>query len=246
MIASGAALAACAPSGLRGPVIFAASSLQAPLDELGASWTAQGNEMPLFSYASSTALARQIENGSLPDLYVSADAQWTDYIVTAGKIDPANVKTLAANRIVLATHRDGPQAAAYEAMPTTAQILTNVTVASGDPDSVPLGRYAKEILVAEGIWDDVGPRLIRTSSSSAALRLVLLKEADFGFLYASDVERRDDLVSYPTFPDSLHSPILYKAVQLPSSGHPDAARFLSYLASEESAAVFKKYGFKTP
>ncbi|MDN3644739.1 molybdate ABC transporter substrate-binding protein [Pontixanthobacter aestiaquae] len=239
-------LAACAPSGPTGPVIFAASSLQAPLDELAENWTSLGNREPVLSYASSTALARQIENGSLADLYISADEQWIDYIVTAGKIDPDGIRTLAGNSIVLATSRDGPHAKLYETIPTTAAILEGVTVTSGDPDSVPLGRYAKEILVAEGIWDDIGRRMIRTSSSSAALRLVLLKEADFGVLYASDVERRDDLVSYPAFAKGLHSPIRYKAVLLPSSGHPEAGEFLDYIASDEAAAVFAKYGFTLP
>lgn len=246
VLASATLLSACAPSGPRGPVAFAASSLQIPLTELGENWAAQGNEAPTFSFASSTALAKQIESGSSADLFISADAQWTNYIVTAGKIDASRIKTLAANSIVLAAHKDGPHTVMYEVMPSTAQILAGVSVTSGDPDSVPLGRYAKQVLVAEGVWDDVGPRLIRTSSSSAALRLVLLKEADFGLLYASDAKRRDDLVVYPTFAEGLHSPILYKAVQLPSSGHPDAAAFLNYIASPQALAIFEKHGFVRP
>ena len=224
-------------------MIFAASSLQAPLTELAKIWAVRGNSAPIFSFASSTALARQIENGSPADIYISADTQWTDYIMKAGKIGPDSTRPLASNTIVLATHGEGQHAVAYERLPTTGEILNGASLASGDPDSVPLGRYAKEVLMAEGVWDDVRPQLIRAVSSSAALRLVLLKEADFGLLYASDANRRDELVTYSTFAGGLHSPIIYKALLLPGSGHPDATAFLDYLASAEAAAVFKKHGF---
>ncbi|WP_209348279.1 molybdate ABC transporter substrate-binding protein [Pontixanthobacter sp. CEM42] len=246
LLYAGALLAACAPSGPTGPVVFAASSLQAPLDELAENWTSQGNREPVLSYASSTALARQIENGSLADLYISADEQWTNYIVSAGKIGPEGIRTLAGNSIVAATHKDGPHNAAYEMMPTAAELFTDATVTSGDPESVPLGRYAKEALLTQGVWDDIGPQIIRTSSSAAALRLVLLQEADFGILYASDALRRDDLESWSIFADDAYSPITYKAVLLPSSGHPEAAEFLDYIVSDEAAAVFAKYGFTLP
>lgn len=230
-------LSSCTSSEPRGPVVFAASSLQRPLEELAAQWAGQGRDPPVLSFASSTALARQIDNGSPADLFISADQQWTDYVVRIGRLPEDAIRPLAGNRIVVAAHVDYPY---------TDFSGESATIATGDPEAVPLGRYAKEALTSARLWDGVANKLLRTPSSSAALRLVLLREADTGVLYASDVASRDDLKILLAFPPDAHSPIIYKALKLPSSAHPDTQDFLDFLSSDDAQAVFGNYGFSRP
>ena len=97
-----AMIAACSGPARRGPVVFAASSLQEPLEALGERWVAQGGDPPVFSFASSAALARQIEQGAPADLFISADEQWTDYIVAAGRLPREAMRPIAANSLVVA------------------------------------------------------------------------------------------------------------------------------------------------
>src|SRR5688572_13626345 len=60
--------------------IFAAASLKEALDEINASWTKQGRKAAKVSYAGSSALAKQIEQGAPADLFISADQDWMDYL----------------------------------------------------------------------------------------------------------------------------------------------------------------------
>lgn len=241
-----AALFGCAPGGPRGPVIFAASSLQKPLESFAEEWVASGNDAPVFSFASSAALARQIENGSPADIFISADSQWTDYITAAGELPTDASKPIAGNRLVLArSTRQAPLD--YTGLDAAIEALAAArTVATGDPETVPLGRFAREALEKAGLWNGVSPRLVRTPSSSAALKLTLLGEADVGILYASDAQSRDDLGIIYTFPAEDHSPIVYRAILLPSSAHPDATAFLDALTNAEARAMFDDAGFSRP
>lgn len=246
ILISASLLTACAPSEPRGPIVFAASSLQKPLEELAQAWQAQGNDPPVLSFASSTTLARQIDNGSLSDLYISADQQWIDYLITAGRLDDGSVLKLASNSLVLALFAEGGTLPDLEYEPTNRQFVTRAKVATGDPETVPLGRFAKEWLQSEGLWEDAQSHIVPAPSSSAAVRLVLLGEVSGGILYASDAASVPNLAIYRKLPPQSHSPILYQAVLLPSSAHPDAAAFLEFLASPEARSTFTKYGFGNP
>lgn len=240
------ALGACALPERRGPVIFAASSLQAPLEQLAAEWSAQGKDAPVLSFASSASLARQIENGAPADIFISADSQWTDYIATAAKLDPSGIKAVATNRLVIAqSTRSAPLASTGQGAAEDA-LKAAKTVATGDPDTVPLGTYAREALTTYGLWEQIVPRIIPAGSAQAAVKLVLLGEADLGVLYASDAARRSDLGVIWEIPETSHSPILYRALRLPASAHPDAEAFLQFLASAEAGETFRKQGFARP
>ncbi len=239
-------LLGCAPAERRGPVILAASSLQQPLEAIAREWEAAGNDAPVFSFASSATLARQIETGSPADIFISADDKWTDYIVSAGGLAPDAVRRIAGNSLVVAAStRRGPIGATGEAAAIRA-LRGSASIASGDPETVPLGRYAREAAEYMGLWDDIAPRLIRAPSSGAALKLVLMGEADIGILYASDAARRDDIGVIHALSATSHSPITYRALQLPGSAHPDAARFMAFAETPESRAVFDRYGFSRP
>ena len=62
-------------------MIFAAASLKNALDEIAAAWSKEtGKPMPKISYAASSALAKQIEQGAPADMFISADLDWMDYV----------------------------------------------------------------------------------------------------------------------------------------------------------------------
>ncbi|MGO9994455.1 MAG: molybdate ABC transporter substrate-binding protein [Steroidobacteraceae bacterium] len=59
---------------------------------------------------------------------------------------------------------------------------------TGDPDSVPVGHYAREALTKLGVWNDVEKRLVRADSVRSALAFVDRGEAALGIVYATDAE----------------------------------------------------------
>lgn len=231
-------LAACSSSEPRGPVVLAASSLQQPLEELAGQWQAQGNKLPQFSFASSAALARQIESGAAADIFVSADQEWTRYLASAGRIPDNQIFQIAGNQLVIASP-------ASASPPTLQELQRYANIVTGDTETVPLGRYAKQALTNAGVWDTVQPKIVGAASARGALVIMARGEADAGILYASDAKDVKQIAFAPIDP-AAHSAIIYTALQLPASAHPESAEFLAFIASPAAAKVFDRYSFTRP
>src|SRR3546814_9796785 len=77
-LASGVAAPARAQDG--DLLVFAAASLKNALDEVDAQWARDAGKTAVVSYAGSSALARQIEQGAPADVFISADLDWMDYL----------------------------------------------------------------------------------------------------------------------------------------------------------------------
>src|SRR5919109_856209 len=83
-------------------VIFAAASLKNALDEIAATWSKDtGKPAPKISYAASSALAKQMEQGAPADIFISADLDWMDYVAKKELIKAGTRINLLGNKIVL-------------------------------------------------------------------------------------------------------------------------------------------------
>jgi molybdate transport system substrate-binding protein len=115
-------------------------------------------------------------------------------------------------------------------------------LATGDPDSVPVGRYAHEALANLGVWDQVAARLVRADSVRSALAFVDRGEAALGIVYATDAMVDKNVRVVGMFPPDSHKPIIYP-VALTSVAGSDAAKFLAYIRGPAGDLTFKHYGF---
>ncbi|MGZ5804554.1 MAG: molybdate ABC transporter substrate-binding protein, partial [Xanthobacteraceae bacterium] len=59
--------------------VFAAASMKNALDDVNTAYTQKTGTKVVVSYAASSALAKQIEQGAPADIFVSADLDWMDY-----------------------------------------------------------------------------------------------------------------------------------------------------------------------
>ena len=88
-------------------VVFAAASLKNALDEIATTWSKDtGKAAPKISYAASSALAKQIEQGAPADLFISADLDWMDYLASKNLIKADTRVNLLGNKIVLVAPKD--------------------------------------------------------------------------------------------------------------------------------------------
>jgi molybdate transport system substrate-binding protein len=223
-------------------IVFAAASLTNALQEIGDGFTKVSSIPVKFSFAASSALARQIENGAPTDVFFSADLEWMDYLQSRKLIQVATRHDVLGNQLVLVAPADskivlkiGPQFA-------LAKALGAGRLATGDPDSVPVGRYAREALTKLGAWNEVEARLVRADSVRSALAFVDRGEASLGIVYATDAKIDNKVRVVDVFPDNTHLPIIYP-IALASRAKADAAEFLSYVQSPAADIVFKRYGF---
>jgi molybdate transport system substrate-binding protein len=223
-------------------VVLAASSLTDVLNEIGPAYTAATHRGVKLSYAASSALARQIEAGAPADVFMSADTDWMDYLQTRNLIDTASRRNVVGNRLVLISPADSTVTIRIKPHFALAKLLGAGRLATGNPDSVPVGKYAKIALTNLGVWSEVQDKVAPADNVRAALALVARGEAPLGIVYRTDalVEKKVRIVA--DFPASSHDAIIYPVA---TTAHPQdgAADFVKFLLSPTARAVFAKYGF---
>jgi molybdate transport system substrate-binding protein len=224
-------------------LVFAAASLTEVLEDIGAEFETQTGSSVRFSFAASSALARQIEAGAQAGVFVSADLEWMDYLQSRGLLDAQTRRNIASNRLVLiAPAESNLQLAIRPGFPLKAT-LGRGRLATGDPDIVPVGRYARSALTTLGVWNNVADRLVRADNVRTALAYVASGEAPLGIVYDTDarVERRVRVVD--VFPAATHAPIVYPAAAVARSSAV-ARQFLSFLAQADAQRIFREHGFQ--
>lgn len=226
-----------------GLTVFAAASLKEALDDAAAAYRKQTGVPVRVSYAASSALARQIEQGAPADVFFSADLEWMDYLQQRNRLDVATRRSLLGNRLVLIAPRASKARVDLKRPATLLAALGDGRLAVGQTRTVPAGKYAKASLESLSLWNGVRPRLAESESVRAALMLVARGETPLGIVYASDAKAEPDVRVVATFPEESHPPIVYPVAALRGARAAQAARFVQWLASPAADALFTKRGF---
>lgn len=223
--------------------VFAAASLKNALDNIAADWHAKTGDDVLLTFASSSAVAKQIENGAPADIFVSADLGWMDYLEKDGDIKPETRVNLVGNALVLIGSADDERSVSVDAGFDLASALDGGRLAVGATESVPAGRYAKAALTSLGLWDSVKDHLAEAENVRAALALVSRGEAPLGIVYSTDAKVDTGVKVLSAFPQSSYPPIIYPAAVVKTSTAEDAADFIRYMQGEEAQKRFHDAGF---
>jgi molybdate transport system substrate-binding protein len=225
--------------------VFAAATLRNALDAISAAWMAETGNKAVISYAASSALARQIEQGAPADLFISADLDWIDYLGEKNLIETASVAKFLGNDIVLIAPRDSTATADIAPGFPLAALLGDGRLAMGDVRSVPAGRYGKAALESLGVWPSVEHKLAQAENVRAALKLVAIGEAPLGIVYRTDAEAEPAVRLVGVFPADFHPPVIHPVGRVTGSRNAEAAsRFLAYLSSTAARDIFSSQGFK--
>jgi molybdate transport system substrate-binding protein len=224
--------------------VFAAASTSETVRTVAADYEAARHVTVRCCFASSSILARQIEQGAPADIFLSADGQWMDYLATRKAIVAASRVDLLANGLVLIAPVGKPLMVTVEKGFRIGDAFSG-RLAIGDPTNVPAGIYAKEAFTHLGWWEALSPRLAPTADVRAALKLVELGEVDAGVVYATDAKASTRVVVAATIPARCHQPIRYP-VALVTTAKPAAVAFLAHLQGPVAWAVFARAGFTAP
>ncbi len=224
--------------------VFAAASMKNALDEADTAYTAKTGVKVAASYAASSTLAKQIEQGAPADIFVSADTDWMDYAIGKKNINESTRVNLLGNSIVLIAPKDSKiDNVAIGKGFDLAKLAGDGKIATGDVKAVPVGKYAKAALEKLGAWQAAEPKFAMAESVRAALALVARGEAALGIVYSTDARVEPGVKIVGTFPADSHPPIIYP-VAATTTAKPDAAGYLAFLRSSAARAIFEKYGFQ--
>lgn len=191
-------------------------------------------------FDSSGKLQTQIEEGLKADVFMSAASKQMNALLDKEMIEKDSVKELLENKIVVIVPVDSKiEIKQFE------DIKNAKTIAIGDPESVPVGQYAKEALTSLGIWSEVEPKLSLGTNVTEVLNWISESSAEAGIVYATDAATTDKVKILSEAPEgSLKKKVIYPVGVVSNSESKDTAKlFVDFLASPEALAVFEEYGF---
>lgn len=222
-------------------ILFAAASLADAASEVSAQYEKEKGIRVTASFASSSVLAKQIENGAPADVFISADKKWMDYLQEKGKLAAGSRGDLLGNQLVLIAPKGKVFSINAEKGVDIAKAFIG-KICTGEVEAVPAGIYAKQSLIYLGWWDAIKSRLVGAQDVRAALMLVERGECGAGIVYATDARASSKVDVVTTFPDESHEPIVYPVSAVAGTGK-EAADFVEFLASPAASAIFSRHGF---
>ncbi len=221
--------------------VFAAASLSESLQAIVRVYEKQTGTRISVNFAASGILARQIEAGAPADIFISADEASADALEKKGLLVKASRKDRLSNGLVVVVPVDS------QLICTHVQDLADPgfrRIAMGNPQTVPVGRYAKIYLEKKNLWAALEGRMIPGENVKAVLAFVESGNVEAGIIYKTDAAISKKVRVAFEVPQAEVAPIRYPMALVTGSKEPRAAqRFLDYLSSREADAVFRKFGF---
>ncbi len=235
-----------APSGTTAPeitmMVFAAASLTDVLSELIDSFKVGHQVRINTNMASSGTLARQIEQGGTPDLFISASKKWADYVDSIGFVVKPYKEVIAHNDLVLIAPNDSKlETVKVDSSMNIMPVLGSNRLSMGDPAHVPAGQYARQALEYFGLYQKLTGKLLPAKDVRSALMVVELGESPLGIVYRTDAQKSAKVKIVGVFPDRSHKPIVYVSTICKESEL--SKEFYDYLKSDKAKPVWAKYGF---
>ena len=224
-------------------MISAAASLTDVLNELKPIFEDEHPSIELtFNFGGSGKLAQMIIQGAPSDVFLSASESDMDKLEVEDMILKDTRVNFAENELALIVNKNQPAKVSSFKEISSAGVEH---LAIGEPESVPVGRYTKQVLERLDLWDSLQGSLVMSSDVRQVLTHVELGNADAGIVYASDVLRSEKVMIVATADSDWHDPIMYPGAVVSDTAHPDEAKaFLAFLTGEKGQALLHKYGFK--
>ncbi|MBN1596681.1 MAG: molybdate ABC transporter substrate-binding protein [Bacteroidales bacterium] len=220
--------------------VFCAAGLYNVFTEISESFKNDRSITFNINLASSGTLARQIEQGIHPDIYISANMQWADYV------DSLNIcslrKNLYKNTLVLIA----PTNSTIKTISLTKHMdiasMFNGYIAMGDPAYVPAGKYAVESFKSLHIYNKIESQILPTKDVNSTLMLVEMEECELGVVYKSGAIKSDKVKIVGIFPEDIHEPIIFQALLLRDAGI-SAKMFYDFLTDSATFNIWTENGF---
>lgn len=221
--------------------ISAAASLTDAMNAIQPIYEQENPEVKLtYNLASSGSLQQQIEQGAPVDVFISAAPKQMNALEEKQLLLSGTRQDLLKNEMVLIVPKEENQVKNFEDL--TTELVEKIAV--GEPESVPAGKYAQEVLTSLNLLETVQPKEIYAKDVRQVLTYVESGNVDAGIVYSSDAKISDKVKIVATAPAESHSPIIYPVAVIQSSKNPEVAKdFIQFLDREQAKAVFEQYGF---
>lgn len=224
-------------------MVSAAASLKDAMEAIKPLYQTENSEVKIiYNLASSGSLQQQIEQGAPVDVFISAAPKQMNALEEKGLLLEGTRTDLLKNKIVLIVPKNDTSIQSFKDL-SGDQVEK---FAMGEPESVPAGKYAREVLTAQGLFDSLQPKIVYAKDVRQVLNYVATGNTNAGIVYSSDAQVSDQIKIVETAPEASHSPVIYPVAVLKESKQPEAAQaFVQFLSSQTAQPVFEQFGFTT-
>lgn len=221
--------------------VFAAMSLTNALTDIGKEYAKKHNVRVSFNFAASTTLQRQIEKGASADIFISASTIQADALEKLGLLEANSREDILTNQLVIVAHKKS-DISIRDPIDVQQNVVSRIAI--GQPEIVPAGFYAKEVLKHFDLWDRIQPQLIFGTDVRATLAYVSTGNVDVAFVYQSDTTVSEHVKVIYRFPPNTHSTIAYPAAIIKESKQKLLSKaYIEFLKTPTANTMFNKHGF---
>lgn len=227
--------------------VAAAADLRPALEEINTKFKAESGINLRMSYGSSGNFFQQLQNGAPFDVFLSANVDYPKKLEEAGLVASGTYYEFARGSIVLMVPYDSKVDLSEGLHALLTPTVKKIAIAN--PSHAPYGQAAVAAIKSVGIYDWAAPHLVMGENISEAASFVLSGAADAGIVAKSLAlgPAAAKKVKFADIPAKDYPPLLQAMVVLKSSkNQPAAARFETFMRSEDAKKIFQQYGFDIP
>ncbi|TWS18381.1 molybdate ABC transporter substrate-binding protein [Tsukamurella asaccharolytica] len=219
-------------------IVYAAASLQAAFDKLGAQFGERNPGTTVkFSFGGSSGLLTQLTQGAPADVFASADTPTMDKARAASLV--TGPQPFATNVLTIATAPGNPKGIA--ALADLAKPGMSVVVCA---QPVPCGTATAKVTRAAGVT--LAP-VSEEDSVSSVLAKVRHGQADAGLVYRTDVKGANGAVGSVDFAQADGAVNVYPIAPLAAAKNAvGAQRFVEFVRGPQGRAALADAGFGAP
>ncbi|SEU09881.1 molybdate transport system substrate-binding protein [Draconibacterium orientale] len=223
-------------------LVFSGAGLTNVVAELAEIYEAENNIDIKLNFASSGTLARQIEQGAQPAVFISANEKWVDYLIHLDLVVPESKENVVGTSMAVIVPSDSETDTITFLDHFPEQFNGRLSI--GDPKHVPAGDYAWKAIEGGGYADALSDRMLPAKDVRSALMVVELGEVEMGIVYKTDALKSKKVKIVSVVPDELHPPIGFYASILKNKNNEQTRLFYNFLTSKEATDIWIKHGFK--
>ena len=227
-------------------MIYAPASLRDAVDELIILYKKKYPTKVIKPvYLGTSQLALQIKNGANPDIFISANSDWMDYLEGKQLIIKKYRINYLYNSLVGITKKENNQLIKVKDIKGFKKILltTKSKISLAMTKSVPAGIYTKNYLENIDVWKDIKGKIVESPNVRAAMNFVSRGDLDLGIVYYSDAISENKIKIIYFLEEHYHLKIVYPLTIL--NEEEETLNFYNFLIEKNSKSIMRKWGFKT-
>ena len=225
-------------------ILYAPISLSEVIKELLNSYKYLQNNIKIKPvFMGTSKLVMQVKNGAKPDLFISANVEWMDYLERKKIILKKFRKDYLSNSLVVITNKENSVNAFKNIKELENAFLKSKTkISLAMTNSIPAGMYAKEFLENTGVWKNIKTNYVESSNVRAALNYVARNELEFGIVYKTEVVENSKVKIVYYIEDKKHKKIIYPIAAL--NEKKETMEVYNYFLDNENLTKTLKWGFE--